>query len=419
MPHAAADVPRPKRLRLFRIIVKVDRADSGPEKSNRPPASAAPRTRIDRPENCCEGLRNGKLVAVRYRVISHDGEAGMTVTATFRMEPELPPGIPEGWFYDHDLPCPNCHYNLRMLRTPRCPECDNAYPWQLLLNLSCARCGASLTRESGERCPECDLELDWAALIDGVNPRSLRNYEYAPNPVRAALVTFWQALSPGRFWKRQVLEMAPNTQRLRSMLSAIVLFYAFVCGLTILLRVLFKWSNLTSRLISTADIAATLIAVLLPLTTFVMLPCFGPTLKLCRLRRDQLLRVAAYGTAGIFWSTLLCFGFLCAAAIYNLYISLWSVNQNPIFISTRIAAIDVYRASFYGINAWSVRFSAYSRWLYTFFQTVWWWPFLWLALRRFLRLNLRNALALFVSTQIIGLLIMEILNLWLVILSRY
>ena len=37
---------------------------------------------------------------------------------------------------------------------------------------------------------------------------------------------------------------------------------------------------------------------------------------------------------------------------------------------------------------------------------VWWWLFLWMGLRRFLRLDRFNAAALFLSTQIIGLLVL-------------
>ena len=39
-----------------------------------------------------------------------------------------------------------------------------------------------------------------------------------------------------------------------------------------------------------------------------------------------------------------------------------------------------------------------------FFNIAWWWPFLWLALHNYLRLNRRNALALFFSTQSVAVL---------------
>ncbi len=44
-----------------------------------------------------------------------------------------------------------------------------------------------------------------------------------------------------------------------------------------------------------------------------------------------------------------------------------------------------------------------------YFNLVWWWPFLWTALHRYLRLNRRNALALFASTQLIGLIAVAII----------
>lgn len=43
-----------------------------------------------------------------------------------------PPGLPDDWSLDLDLPCPRCRYNLRHLRTPRCPECGTVFRWQSL-----------------------------------------------------------------------------------------------------------------------------------------------------------------------------------------------------------------------------------------------------------------------------------------------
>lgn len=346
----------------------------------------------------------------------------MTTEDVPNLETALPPGIPDDWVYDHDLPCPNCGYNLRMRRTPRCPECGSGYTWQFLLNVSCMRCGTPLAREAGERCPRCDLALDWAALIDGVNPQSLRIFEYAPNPVRSAFTVFRQAFAPWRFWKRQVLEMKPNTKRLRTLIVWVLAFYGIVCVLEFilplfLLPVSFAAGLVSSDSVITLDVAGTLIAVWLPFTTFAMLPCFGPTLRLCRLRRDQVLRIAAYGLTGIFWATVVCFGLLCVAVSYNLYIYFSGGQQGPIYLATHLAHHGSNMIFFWGLNRWAEMLSLCSVWTYTLFQTVWWWPFLWFALRRFLRLKFRDALALFLSTQIIGLLIMVVLFLQLVVLT--
>ena len=37
---------------------------------------------------------------------------------------------------------------------------------------------------------------------------------------------------------------------------------------------------------------------------------------------------------------------------------------------------------------------------------VWWWRFVWVSLRHYLRLNRPNAVALFLSTQIVGVLVL-------------
>ena len=56
------------------------------------------------------------------------------------IETRLPAGLPVDWHLDRDLPCPQCRYNLRMLRDPRCPECGTKLRWQQVLFVVCPRC---------------------------------------------------------------------------------------------------------------------------------------------------------------------------------------------------------------------------------------------------------------------------------------
>ena len=328
----------------------------------------------------------------------------MDVVETPHSEPSLPPGIPDGWVYDHDLPCPNCGYNLRMRRTPWCPECGRAYTWQHLLDLSCMRCGAPLARETGERCPQCSLPLDWAALIDGVNPTDVQLFEYSSRPIRSALATFRRALLPRRFWERQVLEMKPNTRRLRGMLVFVLMFYGMICVLPYVLLGIYVSTEIT-----VADISAASSAVCLPLVTFVMLPAFGPTLKICRIRREQILRVAAYGMTGIYWSSLSCLGLLILAGAIDIVIYLLDLAWFVAYLSAELAWCWGLDPGFAADYLTAVVLSLCSVAVFTLFQTVWWWAFLWHALRHFLRLSPRDARALFFSTQLIGALIIAVL----------
>ena len=100
---------------------------------------------------------------------------------------ELPVGLPHDWVQRRDLPCPVCGYNLRMLHTPRCPECGGVFRWQALLHVTRPRCDAPLANENGELCPRCELPLNWKLLLgsaEGIDPR---HYEYTNRPLDQVL----------------------------------------------------------------------------------------------------------------------------------------------------------------------------------------------------------------------------------------
>jgi|GEM_PF-2217883 len=43
-------------------------------------------------------------------------------------------GVPAWDAFDDDIPCPLCDYNMRLLPSPRCPECGGQYTWPDLLD---------------------------------------------------------------------------------------------------------------------------------------------------------------------------------------------------------------------------------------------------------------------------------------------
>ena len=335
----------------------------------------------------------------------------MENAAGAELAPRLPPGLGDDWVFDRDLACPTCRYNLRMLRTPRCPECGTTFRWQTLLQIGCPRCGESLASVDGDECPRCRLALDWGQLLAEADPERLKLFEYTRRPVRAALRTWVAALRPRRFWQDIRIESPPAVNRLRWLRRAA--FGICVVGLGASIWATGPAPSMT-ELVEWLPVFA--LVLMLPVVTMVGLPRFTPTLTRFKVRRDQLLRCCAYGSMGVAAIGLLMF--LCAsvALVANTFWPFTSLAaaaryQDPRFI--------IYPPLVLESNLFSSRLAS-SFWFNValivgilYFSFVWWWPFLWIALRGYLKLNTRNALALFVSTQSIGLLAI------LIILIRY
>lgn len=145
----------------------------------------------------------------------------------------------------------------------------------------------------------CALELDWARLLGERDPAEFTQFEYTLRPWRAATGVLFSTLFPHRFWRRVRIESPPAVHRLRRLrafcgavfaLGAVSLF--LVLSLTVTGRV--------SRE-SFEQAAGWLAPAVPPLVTAALMPVFTPTLSRFRIRRDQLLRVFAYGACGLVW----------------------------------------------------------------------------------------------------------------------
>ena len=306
-------------------------------------------------------------------------------------EARLPSGLSPDWVFDRDLACPQCRYNLRMLRNPRCPECGTLFRWQALLKVDCPRCGEPLGRVEEGACPRCGLALDWKLMLSKAPPAARHLYEYSDRPARAVVRTCFALLLPGRFWRGIPLELPPATGRLRNLHRT-----ATIVGLVGLLA-----AGMDGRF--GAWIATCAIALGLPLVTRWALPCFGPTLTRFNVRRDQLLRCAAYGSVGLGWiGVLYCFARL-TARVGN---TIWPV---PRWWGSRVFEIDLlsaFRALFgHGTLRSSSRFNLVLGALFFGLALFWWWRCVYVSLRCYLRLGKMDALAVFVSTQLIALLL--------------
>jgi hypothetical protein len=326
--------------------------------------------------------------------------------------PQLPAGLPGDWLLDVDLPCPTCRYNLRKLHSPRCPECGGAFRWQTLLQIACPRCAAPLDSEDGANCPQCKLALDWARLLGERDPAEFTQFEYTLRPVRAGFATSLQAMWPRSFWRSIRLEWPPRLERLRRLrliassffVGGIVLLY-LVVALTIRLR--WMSSNILEQVVAWFAPAVP------PLLTAALLPMFTPTLSRFQIRGDQLVRISAYGSIGLAWLGLT---YMTIAAIALLVPTL-----TPFFSPAVAAALPTpfFPDVLAGLECMTIRETpmAYSRvrglptslrslsaataLLIALLGFLWWWRFVFVSLRDYLRLNRVDAWALTLSTQTI------------------
>ena len=158
----------------------------------------------------------------------------------------------------------------------------------------------------------------------------------------------------------------------------------------------------------------------LPIVTMIALPLFTPTLAQFRLRPDRLLRLQAYGCAGMWWIGVVLIIASVAAYAWNEYQGATATRiplgrgwwtRDAVFFGGDVVLELLARG-----NVMPQRYSATAHWfslevaaLIALFTFVWWWAFLYVGLRRYLRLDRGNAQALFFSTQVIALLVLAIL----------
>jgi hypothetical protein len=335
--------------------------------------------------------------------------------------PILPAGLPDDWFQPLDVHCPTCRYNLRMLRMPRCPECGLVFRWQVLLDVSCPRYAEPLGKVDEDTCPRCNLRLEWPALFNAATVLDRGLFEYSDHPVRAAFATWIAALNPWRFWKRIPLESPPAVPRLRRLrLAAITIcLLGLVLVNTLSLRV-WRFASPTSPVDFLYFICFQLppyvLALTIPLVTLFGLPRFTPTLLRFRVRREQLLRCFCYASAGLLWIGLAFWAGFGVAVLREL---LWppAISQ-PLYFDFNEFFHYIPGRGYWarGFWAWGLGAPTIFFWfnvalscVLIFLGLVWWWVFLYLSLRRYLRLDRSNTWALFVSTQLCGLLLMFIL----------
>lgn len=331
------------------------------------------------------------------------GIAGSTV-----LKPRLPTGLPDDWAFDRDLPCPKCRYNLRMLSTPRCPECGTVFRWQELLQVTCPRCDEWLAGVDDNECPRCGLILNWPGLLQDADMEQLKQFEYTNRPVAAAIRLWFIALLPQRFWINVRIESPPARWRLRWLRIGAI----GICVLGLVLAALVNRRAVAAGALGWGVLAAIAeIALILPLFTSLALPLFIPTMARFRIRRDQLLRCSAYGCSGLVWIGLAMILAAVGAEVVNAlgWVSARRYPTAGLYFDPLIALNVIFgRPSrwFWSSRGYAlVCFNLAAIALLFVFGWLWWWRCLYVSLRRYLRLTFYNSVALFLSTQVIGVLL--------------
>jgi hypothetical protein len=321
----------------------------------------------------------------------------------------LPAGLSEDWRFERDLLCPTCRYNLRMLRQPCCPECGTTFRWQALLNVTCPRCGESLAGVGLAHCPWCRLQLDWTRLLSDADPQHLHHFEYARRPLRPALRTMFAVLLPVSFWRGIQLEHLPARDRLRAWRRSA--WGALFVGL---IAVLFANRQIYAGIPwAVRGVLVYVLAAALPAIVGLFgLVRFTPTLARFRIRRDQLLRVSAYGYSGLGWLGLLMLVSAITAEIIN--IAALGFLRTPGRLPPAFVDFDTlldYFQPWIIWFLWPIAGALDTALLSAFavFGLLWWWWFYAIALVGYLRLKRGDAMAIFASTQGIAILAIAVL----------
>lgn len=305
---------------------------------------------------------------------------------------DLPEGLPDGWTLDRDLPCPQCSYNLRSRREPSCPECGLRFRWQTLLGVVCPGCAGSLREERGRVCPHCFTTLDWPQIFGTADPRQQLEFEHSVHWVRPFVSTMLATLLPWRFWNRHRLDAPPNRARLIRFRT--VAIGAGVAGL--LVPLLARWAGLVY--VDLMDWVALAAAVLLPpVICLSLIDRYGWSRVHHGLRWERTTRAVAMGAALLAWHGVIISVATAAAAIFN--------TVQPLVVNGGIRrpsnALRLSPDSFFNylitgqssyywhpLEAWfNIGLGA----LLTLFAVAWWWPFLYLALHRSMKLRVHEA----------------------------
>jgi hypothetical protein len=172
---------------------------------------------------------------------------------------------------------------------------------------------------------------------------------------------------------------------------------------------------------SLEQLAGWLVPAVPPLVTAALMPVFTPTLSQFRIRRDQLLRIFAYGASGLAWIGLAYVAFAVLALAAHVFLAFLppavaAAFPSP-FFPDLLAGLEWLTTArtpwgfsrLWGVSAAVLVACVALALVITAVGFAWWWRFVFVALRDYLRLKPGDVWALFLSTQFISFLVCLVL----------
>lgn len=318
-------------------------------------------------------------------------------------ESALPAGLPLTWTFGRDLPCPQCGYNLRSLRIPNCPECGFSFRWQSVLGVVCQRCGGPLRDESGRVCPHCFDTLDWSQLLGRADPRQQLEFEYSMRYGRPYLHTLVATVWPWTFWSQKRLATPPNRSRLRR-------YRAISIGLGLIGLILpVVLASLGWVAVDIRDWLALTAALLIPPGVILLfIDHYGRGTQRYGARPERRLRFMAYSSSLLAWQG----SWLLLAALAAVLVNFLT----PVMINGQIGrpanALRLESGAFFEyLVTGTLRYNLHpiEGWFHvgigcglSLFAVAWWWPFLFLGLRRVLRMSRSESWQVLAASILLG-----------------
>lgn len=213
-----------------------------------------------------------------------------------------------------DVGCARCAHDLHGLSESTCPACNLEFDWADAVpieQLTCLHCGYHLYGLCDTRCPECGESFSWDEVLRMYRSRqkALFEYRWRDRPVRSFVRTWFRALRPGKFWKSIDIHDPPQAAPLFLMtvvmLAAITFAFVVMHGIEV-----WTWRSGWTRTLGPriAELPQCLLRAagnpyayynLVPVlfwisASFLSLMVFPQSMRLCKVRTAQVLRVWAH-----------------------------------------------------------------------------------------------------------------------------
>lgn len=223
-----------------------------------------------------------------------------------------------------DVGCARCGADLRGLDESVCPSCGFGFDWADAVpieHLTCQGCDYHLYGLVETRCPECGLGFTWDAVLTEYHGRQkpLFEYRWRDEPIRSLVRTWMRTLRPRRFWNTIDIHDPPQVGPLLvfALMGAVLFLFCMIVfqgidnwiwasagrGWQQVRPVTYDLGSLFLYVISaffSPELWSYFVCVVVWFTlSFASLMLFPQSMRLCRVRGAQVLRVWAYSVPPI------------------------------------------------------------------------------------------------------------------------